>query len=96
MYVRDDIWNRRLRSYEDNGFSNVWIPVDSGMGKSDYACVYRSYSSDQETTRFFDHLTEMVDKAQQRYLLAELIFLGDFNAHHNEWLFPSEETDHAG
>ncbi|XP_047991530.1 uncharacterized protein LOC125230436 [Leguminivora glycinivorella] len=70
--------------------------VDTGSEKALYACVYRSHSGNQETTRLFDHLTEMADKAQQRYPTAQLVFLGDFNAHHEEWLFPYEKTCHAG
>lgn len=27
---------------------------------------------------------------------AQLVLLGDFNAHHKEWLFPYQETDHPG
>ncbi|XP_026322745.1 uncharacterized protein LOC113232289 [Hyposmocoma kahamanoa] len=96
VYVRDDICYRRLRCFESNGFSHVWILVDTGMEKYLYICVYRSHSGDQETTKLFVHLTEMADKAQQRYPSAELIFLGDFNAHHSEWLFPYVKTDHAG
>ncbi|XP_049886813.1 uncharacterized protein LOC126381362 [Pectinophora gossypiella] len=50
----------------------------------------------RRTTRLFNYLTEKADLAQQRYPTAELVFLGDYNAHHKEWLFPFEKTDHAG
>ncbi|KAL0883669.1 hypothetical protein ABMA27_015794 [Loxostege sticticalis] len=61
-----------------------------------YACVYRSHTGDRETTRLFEHLSEMADEAQRRYPTAQLVLLGDFNAHHKEWLFPFMKTDHAG
>ncbi|XP_045454765.1 uncharacterized protein LOC123664213 [Melitaea cinxia] len=96
VYVRNDICYKRLRCFEATGFSTLWVLVDTGVDKTVYACVYRSHSGDQETTRLFDHLTEMADKAQQRYPTAELVFLGDFNAHHEQWLFPYEKTCHAG
>ena len=96
VYVRDDICYRRLRCFEDSGFSTIWILVDTGVEKFLYASIYRSHSGDQETTRLFEYLSETADCAQQRYPTAELLFLGDFNAHHGEWLFPFQKTDHAG
>ena len=64
--------------------------------KRRYIRVYRSYSGDQETTGLFDHQPEAAKLAQLKYLTAELVFLGDFNVHHKEWLFPYQKTDHAG
>lgn len=96
VYVRDDICCRRLRCFEKPGFSTLWILVDTGVEKLLYVGVYRSHSGDQEATRLFNYLIESTDVAQQRYPTAKLIFLGDFNAHHKEWLFPFEKTDHAG
>ncbi|KAL0878611.1 hypothetical protein ABMA27_003690 [Loxostege sticticalis] len=66
------------------------------MEKFLYAGVYRSHSGDRETTRLMEYLAETADIALQRYPTGELVFLGDFNAHHKEWLFPYEKTDHAG
>ncbi|XP_045449660.1 uncharacterized protein LOC123658266 [Melitaea cinxia] len=61
-----------------------------------YACTYRSHSGDRETTRMFDYLSETADMVQRRYPAAQMVFLGDFNAHHQDWLFPYQNTDHAG
>ena len=88
VYVRDDVCCRRLRCFEDSGFSVLWLLVDTGEEKTLYIGVYRSHSGDQEITRLFNYLTEMAKIAQQWYPTAELVFLGDFNAHHKEWLFP--------
>ncbi|KAL0841463.1 hypothetical protein ABMA28_015145 [Loxostege sticticalis] len=96
VYVRDDICCRRLRCFEDSGFSSMWVLVDTGVESTLYACVYRSHTGDRETTRLFEHLSEMADEAQRRYPTAQLVLLGDFNAHHKEWLFPFMKTDHAG
>ncbi|KAJ8722881.1 hypothetical protein PYW07_004061 [Mythimna separata] len=96
MCARDDICYRRLRNLEDSRFSTLWALVDTGLDKIIYACVYRSHSGDQETTGLTQHLSEAAEAAQQRYPSAQLVLLGDFNAHHQEWLFPFQCTDHAG
>ncbi|XP_045450460.1 uncharacterized protein LOC123659256 [Melitaea cinxia] len=96
LYARDDICCRRLRNLEDPSFSNLWVLVDTGVEKILYVCVYRSHSGDLETTRLIQHLSEAADAAQHRYPTAQLVMLGDFNAHHQEWLFPYQHTDHAG
>ncbi|XP_022838082.1 uncharacterized protein LOC111365117 [Spodoptera litura] len=96
VYVRDGICYRRLRNLEDPSFSALWILVDIGMEKILYACVYRSHSGDLEATRLAQYLGEAADAARQAYPSAQLVLLGDFNAHHQEWLFPYQCTDHAG
>ncbi|KAJ8726649.1 hypothetical protein PYW07_001347 [Mythimna separata] len=96
VYVRNDICCQRLRHLEDPSFSTLWLLVDTGMDKIVYACVYRSHSGDQETTRLFDHLSEAADTALHRHPDAQLVALGDFNACHQDWLFPYQRTDHAG
>ena len=96
MYARDDICCRRLRNLEDPKFSVIWVLVDTGIEKILYAGVYRSHSGDRETTSLTDYLSVTADVAQQRFPSAQLVLLGDFNAHHQEWLFPYQSTDHAG
>lgn len=96
VYVRDDICVKRLKNLEVPGLSILWVLVDTGATQNVYAGVYRSHSGDPETTRLFDHLSEAADEAQQRYPATQLFVLGDFNAHHKEWLFPYQVTDHAG
>ncbi|KAJ8707724.1 hypothetical protein PYW07_011401 [Mythimna separata] len=96
VYVRNDICCQRLRHLEDPLLSTLWLLVDSGMDKIVYACVYRSHSGDQETTRLFDHLSEAADMALHRHPDAQFVALGDFNACHQDWFFPYQRTDHAG
>ncbi|KAJ0180804.1 hypothetical protein K1T71_004208 [Dendrolimus kikuchii] len=96
MYARDDICYRRLRNLEDPSFSTLWALVDTGLEKILYACVYRSHSGDRETTRLTEHLSEAAEAGQRKYPTAKMVILGDFNAHHQEWLFPYQITDHAG
>ncbi|XP_050550435.1 uncharacterized protein LOC126910797 [Spodoptera frugiperda] len=96
VYVRNDICCQRLRYLEDPSFSILWLLVDTGMDKIVYACVYRSHSGDQETTRLFGHLSEAADEALHRHPDAQFVALGDFNACHQDWLFPYQRTDHAG
>lgn len=96
LYARDDICCLRLRDLEEPNFSVLWILVDTGFDKIIYAGLYRSHSGDHETTRLFNYICETADVAQQRYPDAQLVILGDFNAHHQKWLFPYQITDHAG
>ena len=96
VYVSDKICYLRLRDLEVPDFSVMWVLVDTGIDRIIYASVYRSHSGDRETSRLTDYLSDAAEKAQQRYPSAQLVFLGDFNAHHGEWLFPYQDTDHAG
>lgn len=95
MYIREDICCRRLLSFEDRDLSVLWARVDYGGHTRIYACLYRSHSGDRETRRLFEHLQLTTDKVLEQYLSAELVILGDFNAHHSEWLC-SRLTDFAG
>ncbi|XP_045450409.1 uncharacterized protein LOC123659201 [Melitaea cinxia] len=96
MFARDDVCCRRLRNLEIPNLSIMWCLLDTGMEQIVYACTYRSHSGDRETTRMFDYLSETADMVQRRYPAAQMVFLGDFNAHHQDWLFPYQNTDHAG
>lgn len=95
-YVRDEICCRRLHDLEVPDFSVLWVHVDTGLDHTVYASIYRSHSGDLETTRLIEYLSDATDKVQQRFPSAQLVFLGDFNAHHGEWLYPYRDTDHAG
>ncbi|XP_022831849.1 uncharacterized protein LOC111360210 [Spodoptera litura] len=95
LYVREDVCCRRLRHVEDRDLSILWVRVDYGGHTRIYACLYRSYSGDRETTRLFEHLQLTTDRIIEQYPFAELVILGDFNAHHTEWL-SSRSTDCAG
>jgi hypothetical protein len=57
--------------------------------------MYQSHSGDVETNRLFDYLSRAADDAQAQYPSAEMVFLGDFNCHHDSWL-GSPITNHAG
>ena len=96
MYVRDDIYIKRLKNFEVPDLSVLMVLVDTGATQNGYTGVYRSHSGDPEITRLFVRLSEAADEAQQRYPAAQLFVLGDFNVHHKEWLFPYQTTDHAG
>lgn len=102
MYIRGDICCRRLNSLEDKDLSIMWIRVDYGGTIRVYACLYRSHRGELRereknvaTTQFFERIQEGTDTVLQQFPSAEVIVLGDFNAHHNEWL-GSSRTDHAG
>lgn len=95
MFIRDDICYRRLDSLEGPNLSILWIRVEYGGQSRIYACLYRSYSGDAETDRLVEHVQDTADILLQQLPSAELVILGDFNAHHKEWL-SSRITDHAG
>ncbi|XP_061717541.1 uncharacterized protein LOC133525263 isoform X2 [Cydia pomonella] len=95
MYARQEICCRRLHAFEDRDLSVLWVRVDYSGHTRVYACLYRSHSGNTETTRLFEHLHLTADKLLEQYPSAELVILGDFNAHHVEWL-GSRSTDHAG
>ncbi|CAG4968326.1 unnamed protein product [Parnassius apollo] len=95
VYVRDDICSRRLGRLEGSDLSILWLRVDSDDHPRVYGCLYRSHSGNAETDRLFDHVQMAADSLLQQIPSAEVVILGDFNAHHAEWL-GSRLTDHAG
>lgn len=95
VYIREDICCRRLHALEDGDLSVLWLRVDHGGHTRIYACLYRSHSGDSETARLIEHLQFTSDKVLEQYPSAEMVILGDFNAHHQEWL-GSRSTDFAG
>lgn len=95
VYVRDDISSRRLCNLEGRDLSILWLRVDGDDHPRVYACLYRSHSGDAETDHLLDHVQMATDLVLQQIPSAEIVILGDFNAHHAEWL-GSRKTDHAG
>lgn len=95
VYVRDDICSRRLCNLEGRDLSLLWLRVDCHDHPRVYACLYRSHSGDTETNRLIEHVEMASDLVLQQIPAAETVLLGDFNAHHAEWL-NSCKTDHAG
>ncbi|CAK1584849.1 unnamed protein product [Parnassius mnemosyne] len=95
VYVREDICFRRLGSLEGTDLSILWLRVDSDDHPRVYGCLYRSHSGNTDTDRLIDHVQMAADSVLQQVPSAEIVILGDFNAHHAEWL-GSRSTDHAG
>lgn len=95
VFVRDDICVRRLSSLEGKDLSIIWLRVDCDDRPRVYACLYRSHSGDTETDRLMENLETATDYVLEQIPSAEIVVLGDFNAHHIEWL-GSQRTDHAG
>lgn len=95
VYVRDDVCVRRLGSLEGRDLSIIWLRVNCDDHPRVYACLYRSHSGDSETDRLVEHLEAATDSVLREIPSAVIVLLGDFNAHHCEWL-GSQKTDHAG
>ncbi|XP_045500113.1 uncharacterized protein LOC123697614 [Colias croceus] len=94
-FIRNDICFRRLACLEGRDLSILWLRVDCDDHPRVYACLYRSHSGNDETDRLIDHIQLTADNMLNQIPSAEIVVLGDFNAHHIEWL-KSRTTDHAG
>ncbi|CAK1594722.1 unnamed protein product [Parnassius mnemosyne] len=86
---------RRLGSLEGTDLSILWLRVDSDDHPRVYGCLYRSHSGNADTDLLIDHVQMAADSVLQQIPSTEIVILGDFNAHHAEWL-GSRFTDHAG
>ncbi|CAG4935338.1 unnamed protein product [Colias eurytheme] len=96
VYARDDICCRRLGVLEgNNNLSILWLRVDCDDHPRIYACLYRRHSGNNETDQLIEHIQDTIDLLLQKNPSAEIVVLGDFNAHHAEWL-KSRTTDYAG
>ena len=51
--------------------------------------------TDSETLSFFEGLSDKCDDIRKQHPYSELIMVGDFNAHHKEWL-NHRDTNIAG
>ncbi|XP_045492437.1 uncharacterized protein LOC123691896 [Colias croceus] len=91
----EDICYRRIKNLVNSNLSTLWLRIDCDDHPRVYACVYRLHSGDAETDRLMEHLQITADAALEQIPSAEIIVLGDFNAHHTQWL-GSRLTDHAG
>ncbi|CAH1642075.1 unnamed protein product [Spodoptera littoralis] len=90
-----EIQKLTIRYGSGRDLSTLWLRVDNDDHPRVYACLYRSHSGDSETDRLMDHIQAAVDLVQGQISSAEVVLLGDFNAHHADWLC-SSKTDHAG
>ena len=95
VYVGEDICVSRLGSLEGRDLSIIWLRVDCDDHPRVYACVYRSHSGNSETDRLIEHMQMVADSVLEQMPSVEIVILGDFNAHHADWL-GSRSTDHAG
>ncbi|XP_045509327.1 uncharacterized protein LOC123704883 [Colias croceus] len=95
VYAREDICCRRLGNLEGIDLSLLWLRVDCDNQPRVYACLYRSHSGNTETDRLIEKIQTSIDILLQKIPTIEIVVLGDFNAHHAEWLC-SRNTDHAG
>ncbi|CAF4927155.1 unnamed protein product [Pieris macdunnoughi] len=76
------LYSRRLGTLESLDFCILWLRVDCDGQPRFYACLYRSNSGNAATDR--------VGRVRRFKWLkvpsAEIVILGDFNAHHADWL----------
>ena len=94
-FVRGDICCHRLQGLEHRDLSILWLRVDHGGLTRIYACLYRSHASDSGSTQLIENVQEGIDQLLEQCPAAEVVVLGDFNAHHKEWL-GSRTTDTWG
>ncbi|XP_013143050.1 PREDICTED: uncharacterized protein LOC106106938 [Papilio polytes] len=95
VYIRGDICSRRLAHLEGRDLSVLWLRVDSDDHPRVYACLYRSHGGNTDTDQLMELVQMGTESVLEQIPSAEVVVLGDFNAHHAEWL-GSRTTDHAG
>ena len=84
----------RLSHFESHNFDALWLKLVISSGPKFICCVYRSPNSNNYSD-FFDYLTLQFESIITHNPEAEVIFLGDFNVHHSDWLH-SLNTDPQG
>ncbi|XP_045541897.1 uncharacterized protein LOC123723363 [Papilio machaon] len=80
---------------EGRDLSVLWLRVDSDDHPRVYACLYRSHGGNTDTDQLMELVQMGTDSVLEQIPSAEVVVLGDFNAHHAEWL-GSRTTDYAG
>ena len=84
----------RLSHLESPNYDALWLRLALSSGTKFICCIYRSPNSTNYAD-LFDYLTLQYETILSSNPQAEVIFLGDFNVHHKEWLH-SSFTDPQG
>ena len=86
MFLLTVLHFRRLANFEDRDLSTFRFRIDSNDRVRVYICLYRTYSANTETDQLMEHLQSAIDDMLSQIPSAEVVILGDFNAHNGSWL----------
>ena len=84
----------RLMDLESPNFDVLWLKICLSTSTILLCFCYCSPNSFDHST-FFDYLTSCHESLQSSHPHSEILYIGDFNVHHTEWL-NSSRTDSGG
>ena len=84
----------RLKDLESPNFDVLWLKICLSTSTILLCFCYCSPNS-TDFVAFFNYLTTCHESLQANHPLAEILYIGDFNVHHTEWL-NSSTTDVGG
>ena len=95
-FIRSDVKVSAISDLncDDSSFQTLFLHLHVGQHSSSVGVVYRSPNSSADV-EFFRHLNEACEHLLSKYPSSEIMLLGNFNVHHEEWL-QSTRTDDAG
>jgi len=93
-YAKSIIPVTQMSTLETPEYDALWLKICLETSTIFLCFVYCSPQMDDHE-RFFNYLTEKHETVMSSHPSAEVIFLGDFNVHHKDWL-NSRTTDNGG
>ena len=85
----------RLMDLESPLFDILWLKISLPSQTIFFCLCYAPFSPPTNYPAFFQYLTSCHERLQTSHPHAEILYLGDFNVHHTEWL-SSHTTDVGG
>ena len=89
----------RLMNLESPNYDVIWLKICLPTTTVILCFCYCPYTnpdrSNFDHSLFFEYLSSCHESLQTSHPLAEVLYLGDFNVHHTEWL-SSSRTDRGG
>ena len=93
-YVNINTPVARYMELENPNFDVMWLKICLPTTTIFLCFCYCPYASPNYTS-FFEYLTSCHENLQTRHPQSEILYVGDFNVHHTEWL-SSTTTDRGG
>lgn len=93
LYLRSGFSAVRMARFECSCHEMFCVRVCGKYNNFYNFAIYRSPNTDDS---IYDCLLEKMAIIQERDVKASFVFIGDFNAHHREWLGSSSVTDRHG
>ena len=92
-YIRNGFPASRKACYESRCYEVLVLKV---CGKHSNFYLFSVYRNPDANDHIFDCILDNMAKIQENDRKAALLFVGDFNAHHKEWLNSVSPTDRHG